>query len=163
MKALLLLTSLLVSFVYFSDKEKVQVTAKYECLTTSGNLAKCTGSSSCRACKTCAYCAHCNNGGSCGVCSGKASQNFYNTSPTKTNTSTKSNSEVKHQNTDKGIYFYVANTTLNLREGPGTNYKIVASLSKNQKLLLLEAKTDWLKVRVVETEKVGWVYYKYVK
>ncbi|QDV34052.1 hypothetical protein [Tautonia plasticadhaerens] len=35
----------------------------------AGPLAKCTGSSFCRACKNCSSCGHCNSGGSCGTCS----------------------------------------------------------------------------------------------
>lgn len=40
----------------------------------TGEAARCTGSSSCRACSTCSSCAHCaKGGGSCGVCSGGGS------------------------------------------------------------------------------------------
>tara|TARA_R110002049_G_scaffold993_11_gene7245 strand:+ start:28074 stop:28244 length:171 start_codon:yes stop_codon:yes gene_type:complete len=51
---------------------------------------------------------------------------------------------------------------LNLREGPGINYKILEKLTNQSTLILIESFGSWLKVKVKNTETIGYVYYKYV-
>ena len=46
--------------------------------------------------------------------------------------------------------------TVNLREGPGTNYKVVRTVKKGTSLAILEEKKDWLRVRL-EDGKEAWV------
>jgi hypothetical protein len=46
--------------------------------------------------------------------------------------------------------------SVNLREGPGTNYKVVRTVKKGALLAILEEKKDWLRVRL-EDGKEAWV------
>jgi hypothetical protein len=46
--------------------------------------------------------------------------------------------------------------TVNLREGPGTNYKVVRTVKKGTSLAILEEKKEWLRVRL-EDGKEAWV------
>jgi hypothetical protein len=46
--------------------------------------------------------------------------------------------------------------SVNLREGPGTNYKLVRTVKKGTSLAILEEKQDWLRVRL-EDGKEAWV------
>lgn len=46
--------------------------------------------------------------------------------------------------------------SVNLREGPGTNYKVVGTVKKGTSLAILEEKKDWLRVRL-EDGKEAWV------
>lgn len=122
----------------------------------------CNGSAYCTACKNCSGCKHCaKNGGSCGVCS-RGSNTSYRSKKSSSNSYTSSPSTVKTIYT-KGGYLAINTATLNLREGPGTNYKILEKLSTSSTLIYIETSDKWLKVKVKETQTVGYVYYKYVK
>ena len=46
--------------------------------------------------------------------------------------------------------------SVNLREGPGTNYKVVRTVKKGTSLAILEEKNDWLRVRLVDGNE-AWV------
>ena len=46
--------------------------------------------------------------------------------------------------------------SVNLREGPGMNYKIIGNLKKGTSLTILETKGDWLRVRL-EDGSEAWV------
>ncbi len=63
----------------------------------------------------------------------------------------------------KGEYLVIIPTTLNLREGPGTEHKILQKLTDKSQLIYLERAGTWLKVKIKETETIGYVFYKYVK
>lgn len=56
----------------------------------------------------------------------------------------------------------VTATTLNVRSGPGTQYKIVASVSKGQYIRVFAGVGDWYVVQV-EGDYIGAVSKKYVK
>ncbi len=58
---------------------------------------------------------------------------------------------------------HVSIETLNLREGPSTNYKTLEALDKNEELLLLGKYELWLQVQVKKTKTIGYVFYKYVE
>jgi uncharacterized protein YgiM (DUF1202 family) len=45
---------------------------------------------------------------------------------------------------------------VNLREGPGTNYKVIGNVKKGTSLKILEVKGDWLYVRL-EDGSEAWV------
>jgi uncharacterized protein YgiM (DUF1202 family) len=45
---------------------------------------------------------------------------------------------------------------VNLREGPGTNYKVIRNVKKGTSLAILEAKGTWLRVRL-EDGNEAWV------
>lgn len=152
-----LLFTLFFSFVYiniYSQSNSNKLLAS--CCIEGG---RCTGSAYCSACKNCSGCKHCaKNGGSCGVCSGG--------SP-KTSTSYKSNSNsyslsYKRKTFSKGDFLIINSSNLNLREGPSTKYKILEKLTNKSTLILIENSGSWLKVKVKETETIGFVYYDYV-
>ncbi len=48
-------------------------------------------------------------------------------------------------------------SSVNLREGPGTNYKVVGNAKKGMSLGVLEDKGQWLRVRL-DDGKEAWVY-----
>ena len=56
----------------------------------------------------------------------------------------------------------VTATTLNVRSGPGTNYKVVATVKKNEYIRVFAGVGDWYVVQV-EGDYVGAVSKKYVK
>lgn len=45
---------------------------------------------------------------------------------------------------------------VNLRDGPGTNYRVIGNAKKGTSLKILETKGDWLRVRLEDT-KEAWV------
>jgi L,D-peptidoglycan transpeptidase YkuD (ErfK/YbiS/YcfS/YnhG family) len=55
---------------------------------------------------------------------------------------------------------YVTASTLNVRSGTGTNYKVVATVKKNQSLKVSQTKGSWSKVTV--GSKTGWASSKYL-
>ncbi|WP_432271443.1 SH3 domain-containing protein [Autumnicola tepida] len=136
----------------------------------SGENAKCTGSSYCRACTNCSRCGHCNSGGSCGVCSGSTSGTRYKSSSISRTTGSQTNNtpmrdfnmtdDTKSKNYLKLLI--VDAQTLNLRNGPGTNYSVKVKLQKNQELLFLAKTGDWLKVRTQNGQLEGFVNSNYI-
>ena len=52
---------------------------------------------------------------------------------------------------------YVTGPTANIRSGPGTEYRIVDSVSKGTQLIILEEKESWYNVRLPDGRE-GWVY-----
>jgi len=120
----------------------------------------CSGSAYCSACKNCTGCKHCaKNGGSCGVCNGESSRKY-----TKSKRSPKSS--IKSGRAHKfsiGDNLQITTATLNLRKGPGTKYEILKKLEPNHLLEIIAYQGRWLKVTVMNTEVVGFVYDRYVK
>ena len=55
---------------------------------------------------------------------------------------------------------YVTASTLNVRSGAGTNYKVVTQVKKNVSVNVTQTKDSWSKVTV--GNKVGWVSTKYL-
>lgn len=153
-------TTLLIIFLTFALSIQSQTTTNKGLIASccETKVGKCTGSASCKVCKNCVRCQHCSNGGTCGVCADTTIKTFT-PSKEKKNTKTK---KVENQ-FPVGKTVIVTNPTLNLRKGPGTHHKIIERLSKNDKLFLIEEKEDWVKVLVNDSQKTGWVMYKYVK
>ena len=54
----------------------------------------------------------------------------------------------------------VTATTLNIRSGPGLNYKVVSQLKKGNTVNIVATKSGWYKV--TSGLKNGWVYSKYI-
>ncbi|KZL20062.1 Bacterial SH3 domain protein [Pseudovibrio axinellae] len=53
---------------------------------------------------------------------------------------------------------------LNLRTGPGTNYRIIGHLVPNQAISVFDCKGNWLGIRNSHTsEQIGWVHKGYMK
>ena len=158
MKTIFLFALLIFSFTYSNSQ------------TNSNNLiaaccyegGRCTGSLYCTACKNCSGCKHCDkNGGSCGVCDGgsrKVYKKYNNNSSSNSSTSFSSNTKTYL----RGSYLNVKSANLNLREGPGTKYKIIEKLNNKSILTFIESSGSWLKVKVKKTKTIGYVYHKYV-
>jgi len=51
-------------------------------------------------------------------------------------------------------------TTLNIRSGPGTNYKVVSQLKKGNSVNIIATKSGWYKI--TSSLKTGWVFNKYI-
>lgn len=136
---------------------------------------RCTGSVYCSACTNCKYCKHCaKNGGSCGVCSVGNTRSYkprkkkirsrklnYTRTRKKQNTNT-IYGKFKINNYINAPYLYVTSTVLHLRKGAGSRYKIIAKLTKDTKLIYIKKQGNWIKIKVVESGLIGYVYYKYV-
>lgn len=52
----------------------------------------------------------------------------------------------------------VTGNRVNMRQGPGTNYSVVAKLVRNDEVIILQDPGDgWVKLRVVDGNRVGWM------
>ncbi|MGC1633785.1 MAG: hypothetical protein WA749_16875 [Gelidibacter sp.] len=119
------------------------------CCTEGG---RCKGSTYCSACKNCLGCKHCTkNGGSCGVCatdrkntntSNNKSSIYYNSSLTRISVTT---------TYIKGESLFGNAPTLNLREGPASNFKILEKLTPKSTLIHIETEGSWMKMIVQES------------
>lgn len=49
-----------------------------------------------------------------------------------------------------------SSNTVNVRSGTGTNFDIIAKVSKGSKMIILDEKNDWYRVKL-EEGKLGWV------
>lgn len=159
------------------------------CCSNDLEKGRCTGSSYCTACSNCSRCGYCNSGGSCGVCAGSSTtsySNSYNYSKRKkrktyksSNTTSKSyynSGNNNYYNSSNGIYYLADDLSskyyyktlivnaenLNLRKGPGVNYKIIDRLRYKQKMIFLAMIGDWVKVRVIANNKEGYVHKKFI-
>jgi len=56
----------------------------------------------------------------------------------------------------------VRTNRLNVRSGPGVNYKKIALLYKGQELILLDKKSSWIKIRYADN-RTGWINRNYVE
>ena len=145
----------------------VLLSSYFVCVGQTSSLAfgtkegrRCTGSMYCTACKNCTGCKHCaKNGGSCGVCGPKSKRNYSSKrSSNSYNDSSPTNFSINYK---EGDLLMVTSNTLNLREGPGTNYKVLERLSKSDKVKLLKVVNSWLMMQVVKTGTIGYLYTKY--
>ena len=70
------------------------------------------------------------------------------------------------EQTSEKSNFLVADRSMNLRSGSGTEHSIIGSISRNQKLLELERNRDWVKVEYFDHIKnvnlVGWAHSRYL-
>ncbi len=57
---------------------------------------------------------------------------------------------------------YVQAEALNLRQGPGVDTSVIRQVSRGQELTVLARREKWVKVRVDDTDMVGWVHSTYV-
>lgn len=55
---------------------------------------------------------------------------------------------------------YVTTSSLNVRTGPSTKYKVITKANKNQSVSVSQSKGSWSKVTV--NKKTGWVSSKYL-
>ena len=57
---------------------------------------------------------------------------------------------------------YVQAEALNLRQGPGVDNSVIRQINRGQELTELARREKWVKVRVDDTDMVGWVHAMYV-
>ena len=149
MRTLLFLTLLLIYSTASSQTTNTKNLIASCCTETRG----CNGSDYCTACKNCTGCKHCaKNGGTCGVCSTRSTKTY----------SSSDDSDAVFVSYTKGDILYVVSKTLNLREKPSSKGKIIEVLSKDTQFEFIEVSNTWLKVKVIETNTIGYVYAKYV-
>ncbi|ACL76472.1 SH3 domain-containing C40 family peptidase [Ruminiclostridium cellulolyticum] len=55
----------------------------------------------------------------------------------------------------------VSASVLNLRNNPGTSSKVIGSMTRGDKLSILESSGDWLKVKTSEGD-TGWAFSRYI-
>lgn len=149
MKTILLFTLLILSSNSIAQNQSNTLLAA--CCSETG---RCSGSAYCSACKNCTGCKYCaKNGGTCDVCSTNKSKR--KTTKAKQN----KNIPLKYAAFSTDDILHVSIETLNLREGPSTNYKILEALHKNDELLLLGKHELWLQVQVKNSKTID----KYVE
>lgn len=118
----------------------------------------CSGSAYCSACTNCSGCRHCaKEGGSCGACNSNLKRRVRSKSSSN---SLRSAPKIEALSFKSKLY---TTANLNLRSGPGTHYKIVERLSKNEPLEYLETTGSWIKIKVIQSGNVGYGYYKYIQ
>jgi len=128
----------------------------------------CKGSDYCSACTNCSGCKHCKSGGTCGVCRDRSSKSSESTEVLtaykQNEKKTPSGTKVKTaRGTKNGAFYkdqplYITATSIALYEGPGTHYKIVETVKKGRRVIFIEAREPWLKVKSEKTATVGYVH-----
>lgn len=155
MKTILLTLLLIFSFKIFSQETKTERLLASCCETEGG---KCTGSATCTTCKNCVRCKHCSNGGSCGVCAGTKTSGLKSN---KKNTSLANDASqsisLKGTSKEGSKLFYVKSVFLYLRKEPKYNAIVISKLLKEEPLIFIDSKDEWIKVKVKKTQKTGWV------
>lgn len=120
-----------------------------------GKLARCTGSSSCRACTNCSRCGHCSAGGSCGVCADYSAPVRTYRVPARSSSSRRTSGGGGSSYTParpkivltESVSYYVSATTLNLRAEPSADAELLRVLDQNDIVTVLEIVSDkWVKV-----------------
>ncbi|PZU86522.1 MAG: hypothetical protein DI529_08435 [Chryseobacterium sp.] len=139
----------------------------------NGHNGRCTGSAYCSACSNCSRCGHCSVGGTCGVCSGRKSEKSIepDSYSKKSNTTKSQQNNKKSQSQKSPNVFDDSNIikvtssvrTTNIFEKPSFQSKVIENVSKNTELIQLSKLNSWCKVKIKESEKTGYVYYKDVK
>jgi len=135
----------------------------------NGHSGKCTGSEYCTACSSCSRCGHCGAGGTCGVCSGSKSKNNKTSDYSKNKISAsrqakKGNQSQNFSNISKDDFDMVtSDRSTNIFEKPSFQSKVIENISKNTKLIQLLKLDSWYKVKIKDSEKIGYIYYKDVK
>ncbi|WP_263601993.1 SH3 domain-containing protein [Chryseobacterium sp. PET-29] len=144
-----------------------------------GHDGRCTGSVNCTACTNCSRCGHCGSGGTCGICSGSSSGRNTSSGTHKKSkpkkhktssyhTSSKNNSDKVPKvelnvNVNSNNRYLAGTGVVNIYEKASSKSKIVATVTKNAKLIQLSKQGQWYKVQVKPSGKKGFVYYKDVK
>lgn len=142
-----------------------------------GHDGKCTGSAYCSACTNCSRCGHCSSGGSCGVCGGgssgsnsssgssskKRKSEKHKTSKAKSNKPPKVRIDKIDININSNNRYFAGVAAVRIYEKPSDKSKTVAIVTKNARLIRLEQKGEWYKVKVASSGKTGYVKRKDVK
>lgn len=134
-----------------------------------GHEGRCTGSAYCSACTSCSRCGHCGSGGTCGVCSGSSSgkSSSSRNSPRKNKSKKHKKSEsykspkihIDEININTNNRYIAGIATTNIYKEASTQSKVLTTVPKNTKFIILSKKNSWYKVKVKDG-KVGYVYDK---
>lgn len=158
----------------------------HSCLKANDNIehgGRCTGSAYCTACSNCSRCGHCSGGGTCGVCRGSSSGRSsspgssgkkrkaekYRSSDSYQSAKTKSGNPPKvfidevNFNINSNNRYIAGIEATKIYEKPSLTSKILATVSKNTRLIQLSKEGAWHKVKIKSSGKQGYVYYKDVK
>jgi len=54
---------------------------------------------------------------------------------------------------------YAFNNKANLRAGPGPKYDVVSWAAKASQATMLERQSDWLRVKMLKSKRIGWVFH----
>lgn len=142
-----------------------------------GHDGRCTGSAYCSACSNCSRCGHCSGGGSCGVCGGgssgsnsssgssskKSRSKKHKTSKAKSNIPPKVRIDKIDININSNNRYFTGVAAVRIYEKPLDKSKTVAIVTKNTRLIRLEQKGEWFRVKVESSGKIGYVKRKDVK
>lgn len=142
-----------------------------------GHDGRCTGSAYCSACSNCSRCGHCGGGGTCGKCTGKSSgsnsssgssskkrkSEKHKTSKAKSNKPPKVRIDKIDININSNNRYFAGFAGVKIYEKPSEKSKAVATVTKNARLIRLEQKGEWYKVKVASSGKTGYVKRKDVK
>ena len=52
----------------------------------------------------------------------------------------------------------VRGSLVNIREGPGTNYKVIAKVKRGDKLIKVGERGNWYQVRIEKSGEMGWIF-----
>lgn len=135
----------------------------------NGHNGKCTGSAYCSACSNCSRCGHCGSGGTCGVCSGSKSKNnkisdySKNTKPASRQAKKGSQSQNFSNMSKDDSDIITSDRSTNIFEKPSFQSKVIENISKNTKLIQLSKLDSWYKVKIKDSKKIGYIYYKDIK
>lgn len=135
----------------------------------NGHGGRCTGSEYCTACSSCSRCGHCGAGGTCGVCSGSKSKN-NKTSDYSKKIKPKSRQAKNGSQSQNFLHISKGDSDMitsdratNIFEKPSFQSKVIENISKNTKLIQLSKLDSWYKVKIKDSEKTGYIYYRDVK
>ncbi|SFE45790.1 SH3 domain-containing protein [Roseivivax sediminis] len=82
---------------------------------------------------------------------------------TKVSTASSASVETSSAEADSGQESFrdirsVDGNVVNMRSGPGTDFSVVAQLSRGDDVeVLRDTGTGWIKLRVIETDRIGWM------
>ncbi|MBN9286262.1 MULTISPECIES: SH3 domain-containing protein [unclassified Flavobacterium] len=158
-KTLLLL--LLAGFMGAPVTAQVKSNLIASCCESDGG--RCSGSSYCSACTNCSRCKHCKAGGTCGACSNESSDREARTYRKKADRKPVVIIDKAVKTTKKTLYYtnqpiFITVAFVNLRQGPGTNYKILEKVMKGSRVLYIETTEAWIKVKAEKTGTIGYLH-----
>jgi len=166
-KKLLILIIILCSNAVVSQTTKLIASCCTPAVEQKEDYGRCSGDAYCTACKNCSACKHCSKeGGSCGVCASYAAPVVAKPRKVKAKafTAAGGTTVVKPMKQYKRLQMLeVTSETLNVRDGAGSNYKVLEVINYGDMVTYISHDGEWLYVRVDESGTNGWVNYKFVK
>ena len=171
MKTLLLLGSLFLAFPVLAQRTggaAAHRNSRALSLRLPTGLGRCSGNAYCRSCSNCQYCGHCaGGGGTCGVCAPSASPARLTPVRASRSVTTTRRRNSLYASSRSGRTrlaapselsvtgdYYVGVATLNLRDAPITEAKILQVLDRNDVVTVQEiTNAEWVRVSVTTQER----------